>query len=135
MKSTSASPSRLAVMLVILAMTPVSTVLMNGQEEQTKQAKGVASDWTQQHLVFSNPGTADDAIRNGTYERWLKISTDPATLCSSRSEAQTPQAPPSNMAHRRTYRRTYPRMYPRTYPPSRLTLASRRAKKATGPLR
>jgi len=31
MKSASASVSRLAVMLVILAMTPVSTVLMNGQ--------------------------------------------------------------------------------------------------------
>jgi hypothetical protein len=77
MKSTSASLSRLVVMLVILSMTPVSTVLMNGQEAQVKQAKGVPSDWTHQHLVFSNPGSADEAIRNGTYERWLKISTDP----------------------------------------------------------
>ena len=77
MKSTSASVSRLAVMIVILAMTPVSTVLMNGQEAQAKQAKGVPSDWTHQHVVFSNPGSADDAIRNGAYERWLKISTDP----------------------------------------------------------
>jgi len=77
MKSISACVLRMTVILLILAVPPTSTVLMNGQEEQTKQAKGVASDWTQQHLVFSNPGTADDAIRNGTYERWLKISTDP----------------------------------------------------------
>jgi hypothetical protein len=77
MKSTSASVSRLAVMLVILAMSLTSTVLMNGQEAQAKQAKGVPVDWTHQHVVFSNPGTADEAIRNGSYERWLKISTDP----------------------------------------------------------
>jgi hypothetical protein len=77
MKSTSASVSRLAVMLVILAMSLTSTVLMNGQEAEVKQAKGMPSDWTHQHVVFSNPGSADEAIRNGTYERWLKISTDP----------------------------------------------------------
>ncbi len=77
MKSTSASVSRLAVMLVILAMSPVSTVLMNGQEAQGRQAKGVPSDWTHQHLVFSHPGKTDEAIRNGTYGRWLKIATDP----------------------------------------------------------
>ena len=42
-----------------------------------KQEEGVASDWTHHHLVFSSPGTADEAIRDGTYERWLKIATDP----------------------------------------------------------
>ena len=77
MKSTSASVSRLAVMLVILAMSLTSTVLINGQEAEVMQEKGVPSDWTHQHLVFSHPGTADEAIRNGTYERWLQISTDP----------------------------------------------------------
>ena len=82
MKSTRAPVSRLAVMLVILAMAPLSTVLLNGQEErgqeeQVKQAQGVPSDWTHHHLVFSHPGTADEAIQNGTYERWLKIATDP----------------------------------------------------------
>jgi len=77
MKSTSAPVSRLAVMLVILAMTPVSTVLMNGQEAQVKQEKGVPSDWSHHHLVFSHPGRADEALQKGTYERWLKIATDP----------------------------------------------------------
>ena len=81
-QSTSARVSRLAVTLVILAVTAVSTVLLNGQEEhgqetQVKQAQGVPSDWTHHHLVFSHPGTADEAIRNGTYERWLNITSDP----------------------------------------------------------
>jgi len=82
MKSTSAPVSRAALMLVILAMTAVSTALLNGQEEHgqetpVKQAQGVPSDWTHHHQVFSHPGTADEAIRNGTYERWLNITSDP----------------------------------------------------------
>src|ERR1019366_7198884 len=29
------------------------------------------------HLVFSNPGTEEDAIANGTHDRWLSIVNDP----------------------------------------------------------
>jgi hypothetical protein len=38
---------------------------------------GLVDDWSHHHLVFSNPGTADEAIKNGTYEQWLKITKDP----------------------------------------------------------
>jgi hypothetical protein len=76
MKGTRATGSRLAVVLVVLAMGVV-TVPMTGQEAQVNPAKGVPSDWTHRHVVFSHPGTADEAIRNGTYERWLKITSDP----------------------------------------------------------
>jgi hypothetical protein len=77
MKGTRATGSRLAVVLVVLAMGLASTVAMKGQEAQVSPAKGVPSDWTHHHVVFSHPGTADEAIRNGTYERWLKITSDP----------------------------------------------------------
>ncbi len=92
MKSISASVSRLAVMLAILAMTLASTVRMNaqeatGNEPQTKQAQGVPWDWTHHHIVYSNPGGADEAIRNGTYERWLKITTDPRYIMQQRKRS------------------------------------------------
>ncbi|MGC1477733.1 MAG: hypothetical protein WA804_17935, partial [Terriglobales bacterium] len=77
MKGTRATGSRLAVVLVVLAMVVVTTVSMTGQEAQVNPAKGMPSDWTHRHVVFSQPGTADEAIRNGTYERWLKITSDP----------------------------------------------------------
>jgi|HubBroStandDraft_4_1064222.scaffolds.fasta_scaffold00558_5 hypothetical protein len=77
MMGTRASVSHLAVMLIGLATTPGLTVLMNSQETQSKQEQGVPSDWTHHHLIFSHPGTADDAILTGTYERWLNIVTDP----------------------------------------------------------
>jgi hypothetical protein len=38
---------------------------------------GIAGDWTHHHVIFSSPGAAEEAQRNGTYERWLKITNDP----------------------------------------------------------
>ena len=38
---------------------------------------GVPDDWTHHHLVFSNPGSAEDAMKNGAYDRWAKIVRDP----------------------------------------------------------
>jgi hypothetical protein len=50
-----------------------------GQEEATTPVQGgsYVDDWSHHHLVFSNPGTEQDAIKNGTHERWLKITNDP----------------------------------------------------------
>jgi hypothetical protein len=81
--------ARAAAMLLILA-TPISTVLMSGQEAQVRQENGVFRDWTHHHLVFSDPGTAADAIRNGTYERWLKITSDPRYIMHQQERSANP---------------------------------------------
>jgi hypothetical protein len=41
------------------------------------QSKGAPEDWTHHRLVFSNPGTEQEAIRGGRYAQWLKIVNDP----------------------------------------------------------
>ena len=79
-------------MLLILAMAPVSTVLMSGQDAQVRQENGVLLDWTHHHLVFSDPGTAADALRNGTYERWLKITTDPRYIMHQQERSANPSS-------------------------------------------
>lgn len=72
-----------AVMLLLgCAMTGPST-----QQEQRADAvspsqveylhRGVVDDWTHHHAVFSNPGTLEDAIRNGRREEWERIVRDP----------------------------------------------------------
>jgi hypothetical protein len=38
---------------------------------------GVPYDWSHHHLIFSNPGTAEDAMRKGTYDHWFQITNDP----------------------------------------------------------
>jgi len=37
---------------------------------------GVVDDWSFHHLVYSNPGTYEQAIANGTYSKWLNIQYD-----------------------------------------------------------
>lgn len=37
---------------------------------------GAIEDWTHHHIVFSNPGTLEDAERNGKAEEWHRIVSD-----------------------------------------------------------
>jgi len=38
---------------------------------------GIPEDWSHHHAIFSNPGTFDDAMRNGTIDKWSKIVNEP----------------------------------------------------------
>jgi len=39
--------------------------------------RGLVEDWSTRHVVFSNPGTLEDARRNGREEDWRRIVSDP----------------------------------------------------------
>ena len=52
------------------------------QERQTVQVgytviTGLPDDWTHHRVVYSNPGTEEQAIEGGRYEDWLKTVNDP----------------------------------------------------------
>jgi hypothetical protein len=55
----------------------MNDVLRHNIENWALQGRGVPQDWSHHHLVFSNPGAEEDAIANGTHDRWLKIVNDP----------------------------------------------------------
>jgi hypothetical protein len=38
---------------------------------------GIPEDWSHHHVVFSNPGTEQQAVESGRYEQWLKIVNEP----------------------------------------------------------
>src|SRR5271157_4574731 len=61
-----------AVFCLVLA----SSVLIHGQTA-SKHAVGVPDDWTHHHLVFSDPGTAAEALAQGRFKQWYKITHDP----------------------------------------------------------
>jgi hypothetical protein len=57
------------------------------------QDPGEVHDWTHDHLVFSNPGTLEEAAQNGTYEQWIGIVNDPRfRLQQRRRSAVRPDA-------------------------------------------
>jgi hypothetical protein len=37
----------------------------------------LVEDWSTRHVIFSNPGTLEDARRNGKEESWWRVVTDP----------------------------------------------------------
>lgn len=47
---------------------------------QNAAPAGAPDDWTHHHLVFSNPGTAAQAVQHGTDARWARIVSDPRFL-------------------------------------------------------
>ena len=67
---------------VLLMMVGALSSPMQGQQSPAvhvgnAKITGLADDWTHHHLVFSNPGTQEDAIKNGTYDQWSKVVTEP----------------------------------------------------------
>ena len=59
------------------ASTAMDPVVQRNIEEWKLQQRGLPDDWTHHYLIFSNPGTEQQAIENGQYEQWLKIVNDP----------------------------------------------------------
>ena len=72
----------------------MNEVLRHNIENWALQGRGVPQDWSHHHLVFSNPGTEEDAIANGTHDRWLSIVNDPRYIIQrlKRRAAQGPAA-------------------------------------------
>ena len=65
--------------MLLLAASALGQDRVGGQNNQP-----VIQDWTTHHVVFSDPGTASDAIREGQYDRWLRIVNDPRYLMQQR---------------------------------------------------
>jgi hypothetical protein len=55
----------------------VDPVVQRNIDEWVLAGKGVPDDWSHHHLVFSNPGTEEDAVKNGSFEQWLTTVNDP----------------------------------------------------------
>lgn len=89
MKSKGTSISRIAVAFVVCGLAlvialPASTV------SPKKKPKGKVQDWTNHHLVFSHPGTKEQAIEKGEYDRWLKIVNNPRYIQQQENRNSAP---------------------------------------------
>ena len=57
------------------------------------QITGLPDDWTHHYVVFSDPGTADDAIKNGSYNKWFSIVNDPRYVMQQLKRGLPAQGP------------------------------------------
>jgi hypothetical protein len=51
--------------------------LRHNIEDWIHEGRGMPEDWSHHHLIFSNPGTEDEAMANGTHDLWLNIVNHP----------------------------------------------------------
>ena len=64
---------------VIFCAVMISSVVMIGQTVSLRIV-GVPDDWTHHRLVFSNPGTAGEALGKGRFTEWYKLVNEPRYL-------------------------------------------------------
>jgi hypothetical protein len=66
---------------MVLAVRPLAAAQDRAydqpQDQPAAQPHGVPYDWSHHHVIFSNPGTAEDAMRKGTYDHWFHTVNDP----------------------------------------------------------
>ena len=62
--------------LAILLLAVWCAQLSSGQQSPVVRM-GAPDDWTHHHLIFSNPGTAVEAMQRGDYFHWVKVVNDP----------------------------------------------------------
>ena len=57
------------------------------------QVDGVPHDWTHHHLVFSNPGTEEEALGNGAWEDWARVVNEPRYIMQQLHRSAPVQGP------------------------------------------
>jgi hypothetical protein len=66
---------KLSIAAVALALVAISSILISGQPA-SKHHVGLVEDWSTRHVVFSNPGTYEQAYAKGAYPKWLRTQYD-----------------------------------------------------------
>lgn len=61
---------------VVAAAMCLAAPLTFAQQNQ-KHSNGIVDDWSQHHVIFSNPGTVQDAARKGKGAEWERIVSSP----------------------------------------------------------
>jgi hypothetical protein len=58
---------------------------------QTASDHGLPEDWTHHHVIFSDPGTFEHALRNGKQDEWSRVKNDPRYLIQQWKNAARPR--------------------------------------------
>jgi hypothetical protein len=63
---------RLSRAAIVLCLGLIFSLLITAQAAAQRR-QGTVDDWSFHHLLFSNPGTYDQVIANGTYSKWINL--------------------------------------------------------------
>src|SRR5579864_3627250 len=84
-----------ALTILVAALSP--SVTTEGAQALRRHRSGLVDDWTTHHVVFSNIGSYEDAVRTGTYAKFYRILYDPRYIMQ-----QTRRSAQYQAAHNKT---------------------------------
>jgi hypothetical protein len=76
--------------LVALAAIAVPSFAQE-KTEGPSHSQGYVEDWSSHHVVFSNPGTEQEARQRGEYDKWLRIVNDERYMMQRRRRSAPPR--------------------------------------------
>jgi hypothetical protein len=100
-KRGNASPFQVVILAVMLVMVTGLSASVSGQETAPPttfgnvELHGLPNDWSHHHAIFSNPGTEEQAKKNGTHAHWLKVVNNPRYVMQQLHHGQPAQGPAS----------------------------------------
>jgi|SRR5579872_521652 len=62
---------------LVLLSGPSFIPIAFAQQAAEQKISGYPQDWSHHHVIFSDPGTEEQARRDGWHDRWQKITNDP----------------------------------------------------------
>lgn len=82
MQIANVSSLKVSIVALVLAMFAGFGVAVQGQQAAgitvgKTRVTGLPEDWSHRHVVIPDPGSAEDAIQKGTYDKWTRIVNDP----------------------------------------------------------
>jgi len=66
---------RAFVIVAVITLLP-RAISIHGQDTHSERV-GTPDDWTHHHAVFPDAGTAEQALQNGTFDRWVRTVNNP----------------------------------------------------------
>jgi hypothetical protein len=75
-----------------LGAISISSIAQQAATESSNSV-GTVEDWSFHHVLFSNPGTEQDALRNGRYNEWLRIVNEPRFMMQQRKRSASALKP------------------------------------------
>jgi len=98
MSNTNCSWFKLSLFAAALLTASSFTRPVNGQSALSVRVgdvniTGIPEDWSSRHVVFSNPGTEQEAIQSGRHEQWQEIVDEPRYVIQQMKKGAPVQGP------------------------------------------
>ena len=78
-------------MVVALAILVFALAPTEAAQALRRRQSGLVDDWTTHHVVFSNIGSYDQAVKAGTYDKWFRLLYDPRRIMQEARRTATLQ--------------------------------------------